>query len=216
MFLEVLKFKYPPRACADMSSEHKRESIEGNIELKAVKVDELKPLIEVDEIARKAWEYEVQDFMDAMRGSIELYGTYPAPIHISSDGYVIDGIARVEAARRLGIKELPAIVHRIKCSEDKEKCFLLRVFLNSVSSHIGRVDVSEARHAIERYALEYIGALDEKSKKRLSSAVSRCRTGMAVTGVMCAVDEELLRSFLNYMVKKTGLPPSVIIYFLSD
>jgi hypothetical protein len=137
-----------------------------------------------------------------------LYGVYPNPIHVSSDGYVIDGNARVEAARKLGLKELPAIIHGIECSKEGDKCLSLRVLLHLESDRMGYNEVGEMASIINKYAQEYLETLDEGSRKKLLDQLRRYESTRRLEV------EEPLRSFLNYMMKRTGFPSSTIMRLL--
>jgi hypothetical protein len=182
----------------------------GGMELKLVRIDDLKFLVAVDEMNRSLRDLVIQDFAEAIRSNIEAYGVFPIPIHVSSDGYVIDGIARVEAARKLGIKELPAIVHKIECSRDRERCLMLRLLLHIESPRIGYNELQEMVNVIHKHAREYLGTFNKKSRKELLEELWRYRNTRQVG------NEELLRPFFDYMMKKTGLPPSTIAYYSSS
>jgi hypothetical protein len=137
-----------------------------------------------------------------------LYGVYPNPIHVSSDGYVIDGNVRVEAARKLGLKELPAIIHGIECSKERDKCLSLRVLLHLESDRMYYNEVGEVVSIINKYAREYLEALDEGSREKLLDQLRRYESTRRLEV------EEPLRSFLNYMMKRTGFPSSTITRLL--
>ena len=179
------------------------------MELRMVRIDDLKFLVTIDEVGRILRDSVIQDFAETMRSNIEAYGVFPIPIHVSSDGFVIDGVARVEAARKLGLKEIPAIVHKIDCSRDRERCLMLRLLLHIESSRLGYNELPEMTSIIHKYAREYLRTLDKRSRKELLDELWRYRNTRQVN------NEELVRPFFNYMMKKTGLPPSTIAHYSS-
>ena len=200
-YLGPEEYKYGVKARGVLET----SKIVGGMELRIVNVDELKFLYPIDEVAREYRDRIVQSFAEAIRASIEMYGAYPNPIHVSSDGYVIDGTMRVDGARKLGLKEIPAIIHKIECSKEMEKCLLLRFQLNLISERSDVPELARIGDMINKIATEYLETLDGKSRRRLLEQLRKYRA------TMHPENEEPLRSFLNYMMKKTGLPSSAIV-----